>query len=92
MGNEVLTLVSEPAFKPDSPQQKVCGSCAWYEAKRGPTGRVLRSHAGRCTWNPPSYDMPLAVIRAIGPFPPIVYRVAMFKDTNAETCKCWKPK
>ena len=92
MGNEVLTLVSEPACKPDSPQQKVCGTCAWYEAKRGPTGRVLRSHAGRCTWPIPTFDLPISIIRGHGPLLPVMHRVAMFKDTNAETCKCWKPK
>lgn len=79
--------------KPESePVSRVCGTCRHYRPKRNSeTGRILPSYPGACAWNPPTYDMPLAVIRAIGPFPPIVYRVAVRKDTDATSCKCWTP-
>lgn len=79
--------------KPESePVSRVCGTCRHYRPKRNSeTGRILPSYPGDCAWKPPTYDMPLAVIRAIGPFPPIVYRVAVRKDTDATSCKCWTP-
>jgi hypothetical protein len=47
---------------------------------------------GHCAWPIPVFDIPMAIVRGQGPIMPVPYRDSVFKDTNAETCKCWKPK
>lgn len=91
---DTLTLESEKVPTPTHVAVKpVCGACVHYQPHRDiQTGRVHPSKPGRCGWEMPEFEWPIAYIcRAWGRDQlPSFNPSYVYRDTNAAACKCFK--
>lgn len=78
--------------------EKVCGNCKLFKPWRdSDTNRIHPSKPGKCDWKIPVVDFPISFLRSGYGSPPLTplsaaFPVSVYRDTPAETCKCFKSK
>lgn len=90
--DQPFELSSIPADSVGEALPKICGNCVHFEPYRdSATGRVHRTKAGKCGWKP-DFKWPMAYRRSgygNREQDPLLFPVAIWHHTNAETCVCF---